>query len=320
MGFLTYFSDFLTYFSDFHNDYNAALALRHGMNPLAPAASWIRAAHTSAHQGAAVGGVYYAYAPIFALLLVPLTLLPFYPAIVIWGVCSLVFLVVAVDACLRVAGLRPTVSHLLPVATAVALIRTVRVEYSLGQVDIFPLFVVCAAFWVHRARRSALGAVLLGLACVTKPVLLPFVVFLVWKREFRFAITTIVSFAVLLLAPFVVLGGAALRDQLDIWRYWSNEYAPFEYAYGPKNVLARLFSPKPQTLRASNCERACADHDTLARGGAVCCPHLRCAHLATPHRRQQPRPLRDWVSSQRAPARQPAHRVLKTFPRNIGKY
>jgi hypothetical protein len=86
---------------------------------------------------------------------------------------------------------------------------------------------------------------LLGLACVTKPVLLPFVVFLLWKRELRFAMTTIISFAVLLLGPFVVLGGAALRDQLDIWRYWSNEYAPFEYAYGPKNVLARLFSPNP---------------------------------------------------------------------------
>jgi hypothetical protein len=233
------------FFPDFQDDYNAALALHHGLNPLEPAATWARTAHASADQGAAVGGIFYAYAPIFALVQMPLTLLPLYPAYVVWCVCSLIFLVVSVYACLRVAGLRPSPLYLLLLATAIGLMSIVRLEFVVGNVDIFLLFLVCTSFWAHSSRRTALGAVLLGLACVTKPVLLPFIVFLLWKREFRFALMTVVAFAVLLLAPYAVLGGRALRDLPDIWRYWSNENAPYLNGYAPKNVLARLFNPNP---------------------------------------------------------------------------
>lgn len=33
-----------------------------------------------------------------------------------------------------------------------------------------------------------------------------------------------------------------MRDQIDIWRYWSSEYAPFIFNYAPRGILARLFS------------------------------------------------------------------------------
>lgn len=71
------------YFSDFQNDYNAAQAVRRGANPLAPAAAWVRTYLPGSNRIPPAGGVYYAYAPIFALLLVPLTFLPLQAALIV---------------------------------------------------------------------------------------------------------------------------------------------------------------------------------------------------------------------------------------------
>lgn len=230
------------YFSDFQNDYNAARALRHGANPLAPAAAWVRTYVPGSNRIPPAGGVYYTYAPIFALLLVPLTFLPLQAALIVWDFCSLLCLLGAVYACLRSAGVRPSAVSFLVLSTAMALLQMVRVEYSLGQVDIFLMFVVCAAIWARQADRPVVAGLLLAFACVTKPVLLPFAAFLLWKRDFKLVAVTVGAFFALLLAPFVWLGGQALRDQIDIWRYWSSEYAPFIYNYAPRGILARLFS------------------------------------------------------------------------------
>src|SRR5262249_8148757 len=80
------------YFTDFQNDYNAALQLRHGANPLAPAATWVRTYLPGSNRVPPAGGIYYAYAPIFALLFVPLTFLPLQAALIVWDCCSLLCL------------------------------------------------------------------------------------------------------------------------------------------------------------------------------------------------------------------------------------
>jgi len=59
--------DFQLKDSDFYSYYNAALALRHGANPFAPVASWMR----TYVPGSELRASYYVYAPSFALLIVP---------------------------------------------------------------------------------------------------------------------------------------------------------------------------------------------------------------------------------------------------------
>lgn len=224
--------------SDFYSYYQAALVVRHGGNPFAPVAAWI----SGYHPGSILIASYYVYAPLFALLVVPFTLLPFQVAFTLWGLCNLGFLLGAAFALLRATDVRPSLTGILLVSTAISLMTTVRIEYYWGQADILLLFLVCAGVWAHVARHSTAAGMLLGLACVIKPPLLVLVPFLLWKRELRLAAITTGAFLAMLLVPFAWLGGVAWRDQLAIWRFWSTEYVPFIDNQSPKGVLARLFT------------------------------------------------------------------------------
>lgn len=227
--------------SDLSTYYSAALAVRSGANPFIPVANWI----AGYQPGQDLMATYYVYAPLFALLLVPLTYLPLSVAFVIWGIGNVAFLPGTIYCLARAAGVHMRALEILAVAATCSLLSTVRIELSWGQSDIFLLFLLAAALAAHQSSRPGFAGVLLAVACVTKPPLLLLVGFLLWKRELRFAVTTVAGFLVLLLTPFVWLGGQALRDQIAIWRFWSDQYLPFIDNQSPKGVLARLFTVNP---------------------------------------------------------------------------
>ncbi|HLZ24028.1 MAG TPA: glycosyltransferase family 87 protein [Ktedonobacterales bacterium] len=234
-------TDYFLRHSDFYSYYQAALDVRHGANPLAPVAGWIHGYQAPQRFVAS----YFVYAPFFALLLVPFTVLPFSAAFVLWGLCNTAFLFGAIYAVQRSTGIRFTLVSTLVLTTIAALLPPVRFELTWGQADIFLLFMLCAAIWARQEGHPILGGVLLAVACVTKPQLLLVVVILLWKRELKFAGAAIVAFPVMLLAPFLWLGGQALADQFTVWQFWSNVYVPFIDNMAPKGVLARLFTVNP---------------------------------------------------------------------------
>lgn len=228
---------------DFYSYYQAALAVRSGGNPFVGVATWI---HGYA-PGDPLVATYYVYAPFFAFLLVPLTIVPYEAARVIWALLTMAFLLAAIYAALRAAGERPSTLSVLALGAAASLMAFVRLEFQWGQADVLLLFLLCAALWARNANRTTLAGILLAVACVTKPQLLVFVAYLLWKREYRFAAVTSGGFVVFLLAPFALLGGDALRDQLSVWSFWSNQYVSFIDNQAPKGVLARLFTINPNT-------------------------------------------------------------------------
>jgi hypothetical protein len=227
--------------SDFHSYYQAALAVRRGANPLAPVASWI----SSYRAGQPLIASYFVYTPSFALLIVPFTYLPFATAYALWGFSNLAFLFGSIYSSQRFAARRFTVVSTLVLTTLAALLPPVRFELTWGQADLFVLFMLSAAFWARVERRPVLGGIVLAIVCVTKPQLLLIVAFLLWKREIKFAGSALVAFPLMLLAPFVWLGGTALSDQFAVWQFWSNEYVPFIDNMSLKGVLARLFTTNP---------------------------------------------------------------------------
>lgn len=234
-------SDYFLRHSDFYSYYQAALDVRNQTNPLAPVAGWIH----GYHSGQAFVASYFVYTPFFALLLIPFTVLPFAAAFALWGMCNIVFLFGAIHSVQRSAGLRFTTVSTLALTTIAALLPPVRFELTWGQADIFILFMLSTAVWSRLRNHPIVGGVLLAVACVTKPQLLLVVVFLLWKRELKFAGAALVAFPVLLLAPFLWLGGQTLADQLAVWQFWSNIYVPFIDNMAPKGVLARLFTVNP---------------------------------------------------------------------------
>jgi hypothetical protein len=227
--------------SDFFTYYQSALAVRSGSNPFAPVIAWI---HGYA-PGDPLLPVYYVYAPIFAMTLVPLTVVPLETANLIWGVLNTALLFGAIYAFLRFAEERATPLKVLLLTTAASLSSVVRLELYWGQADILLLFLLCAALWAGRARQSILAGALLAVACVIKPPMLILLVFLLWKREYRFALAAAGGFVLLLLGPFLFLGAGVLRDQLTIWSFWSSQYAAFNDNESVRGILAHFFTVNP---------------------------------------------------------------------------
>ncbi|HEX8036792.1 MAG TPA: glycosyltransferase 87 family protein, partial [Ktedonobacterales bacterium] len=226
---------------DFFAYYNAALSVRHGIDPFAPVAAWIY----TYQPGQPFVASYYVYAPFFALLVAPFTFLPFREAFLLWSLCNGVMLYGSVALLVRTAGVRLAQFQVLLLTLCASLLSMVRLEYNWGQADIFVLFFVCAAFYARQREHSVIAGLLLALACVTKPPLLLFVPFLLWKREFRYAAATTIAFLTMLFMPFLWLGRQAFSDQLLIWQFWSNQYVSFIDNNSPKGVLARLLTINP---------------------------------------------------------------------------
>lgn len=228
---------------DFYSYYTAAFDVRNSIDPFASVAAWIH----SYQLGQPFVASYYVYAPFFALLVTPFTFVPFRPAFLLWSLCNGVMLYSSIVFLVRAAGARLSRVHVLLLALCASLLSVVRLEYNWGQADIFILFFICAAFYARQRERTTGAALLLAVACVTKPPLLLFVPFLLWKREFRFAITTTLAFLLMLFAPFLWLGRQAFQNQFLIWQFWSNQYISFIDNNSPKGVLARLFTINPNT-------------------------------------------------------------------------
>src|SRR5579864_14527 len=207
---------------DFTHTYDAALAMRHGDNLYAPALAWV--------ESYAPGNPFtdqYFYAPTFALLLMPLTFLPYQTALSVWGVCLLALLFGSVYALLRSTGSRPRLVDVLVLTTAASFMSAVRAEYFLGQANLFMVACICAAVWARQAQRPGLAGTLLALAFVTKPMLLLIGIYLLWKREFRLFFGTVAGFLVLFLTPFLWLGRRVLGDLLILWHFYSTRYLSF---------------------------------------------------------------------------------------------
>jgi hypothetical protein len=233
-------------YTDFQSFYVAALAVRHHTDPYGPAVDWIRT-YVASGNGSLFATKSYVYAPFFALLLSPLTYLSMHGALLVWDVLNVVFLVGAVYALLRSAGLRSGVPTVLALAAAASVWAAMRKEWYLGQSDVFLLFLLGTAIWARTAGRGNVAGVLLGVAIAVKPAFAVLLPFLLWKREFRFALAGIGSAAVLLAAPALWLGPATVAHQLQVWSFWSGPYVAFAHNDAPKGILTRLFTVNPVT-------------------------------------------------------------------------
>ncbi|HXI97114.1 MAG TPA: glycosyltransferase family 87 protein [Candidatus Acidoferrum sp.] len=231
-------------YTDFQSFYMAALAVRHHADPYGPAVDWIRS-YVASGNGSLFATKSYVYAPFFALLLSPLTFLSMHGALVVWDVLNVAFLVGAVYSLLRSAGVRTGLPTVLALAAAASLWAAVRKEWYLGQSDVFLLFLLSTALWARTAGRGNVAGVLLGAAIAVKPAFAVLLPFLLWKREFRFALAGAGTAVALLAVPALWLGPATAAHQLQVWSFWSGPYVAFAHNDAPKGILTRLFTVNP---------------------------------------------------------------------------
>lgn len=229
---------------DFKSFYGAAQDLRTGRDPYTAALAFVHS-YSASPSAALFATKAYVYAPIFAIFFLPLSFLSGSAALAVWDLLQIAFLVGIVVACLRIAGVRPAAGVVLLIAGAFALTQPVHKEWFLGQTDVFIGCVVACSVWARQARRPLLAGVLLGSACAVKPAFALLIPFLLWKREFRFALVGAASTLALYFAPFLFLGSRLLSDQLTVWRFWSSQFIAFIHNDSPDGVFVRLFTNNP---------------------------------------------------------------------------
>lgn len=192
----------------------------------------------------------YVYPPLLALALVPLTYLPLRRAHLVWLaiLASTTLAAVWLMAWLLVRSsgrpLRPTT--LAPVAAPMLLSFPLLLSVRFGQIDALMLLLLLLMLAAHRLGRRIVAGALLGIAVAVKPPLGFFAIFFLRKRRWSALFSAGAVAAILLGAPFALLGPGALADWLRIAQYFgTGDYASYSHNQSLRGVLLRAFVGEP---------------------------------------------------------------------------
>lgn len=150
----------------------------------------------------------YIYPPYCAVLVAPLTLLPYRAALALWKLANFGAYIWCVALLLSFARPCLTATRLKWVALLTLASPLLARTLILGQVSPLLLLAVIAFFAYLRAGKPVLAGVCLALGAATKISPLLFVVWLLARREYRVVISCFVTLAFLTLLTWGVVGSA----------------------------------------------------------------------------------------------------------------
>jgi alpha-1,2-mannosyltransferase len=200
-----------------------AFDIVHGRAPYPDAATW-----------RSQDGMPSIYPPLIAVVAVPLGLLPFGVASVLWA-GLLIAALVLIPWVLGVRDWR--------LVAAIFLLLPVIGALELGQVEIL-LTLAAALLWRYR-DRWLLAAAALGVGLAIKPLMFPLMIWLLLTRRFRAAFAAGGIAAGLTLGSWAVIGFSGLRSYPALLQAWDRAYAAcgvsisaLALKLGAANVLA----------------------------------------------------------------------------------
>ena len=208
--------------ADFRVFYSAAVVIAHGGNPYHQATIVAVEQHVRRSQAAPVAGSNYAYLPVVAWVLIPLTLLPFWLAWTCFTVLAVTLTGCSVYALTRHFGW----GHPAVAVTTVELLWVSLWGYLLGQFDALLLAALTAALLSRLHGRGLVAGAVLATALVKPQLLLPAVPLLVlsfWpdrRATLRCAAGFLMTSVVLLVADTVVTPGL-----LRPWWHYLHQFA-----------------------------------------------------------------------------------------------
>jgi hypothetical protein len=194
----------------------AALALAHALhgNPAWRISTdmglYLQAAHAVAHgrdpYAFSVGGGHrYVYAPLFAEVLVPFTVLGDTVARALWLLLNVGCLAATAWLLGRGFGVRVPQRWLLLGFALLCLFYPVRNDLYHGEANPLLLFLFALAMWLDRRGRQSWVGILLGTAAAIKPPLIVLAAYFLWRRRSWTAAWLVGSAAVLVALSFAPL-------------------------------------------------------------------------------------------------------------------
>jgi alpha-1,2-mannosyltransferase len=178
-----------------------------------------RAAHAEPLYRPSDGHYQFKYLPAFAVLAIPIGLLPEPTAEIVWFTTSVALLVALVALAIRLPVERRMSPGWLAFITVISFLKFYAQELVLGQVNILFAVVAIGALLAMRARREASAGVLVALAIVIKPYAVLFLPWLVARRRLPSIAVAGAGFVALLVLPAALYGwdgNAALHREW--WR------------------------------------------------------------------------------------------------------
>jgi hypothetical protein len=228
---------------DFTQDHVAIQEALAGRNPYEPQNDRIAELFDMPRP---TGAAYSFHPPTTLVFFLPLAPLPYRTAFVAWGLVNLASLWAIVYLTARAVG-RP-IGALASAAVALGLVGVwpLRENFVEGQLNV-PVAAGLVAFWYClRTGRRGLAGVALAAAVALKPLAGLFVLYALWRREWRVLVSAAVA-----LAGFGVVGGA-LAGIDGVRAYVEVAYPTHAVLWpgypdnaSPQGFFTRLFGPNP---------------------------------------------------------------------------
>jgi len=201
-----------------------------------------RAAHAEPLYRPDDGHFQFKYLPAFAVLAMPIGVLPLLPAKLIWYATSIALLIVLLQLNAGLPTVRRKPAAWLVVILIVVFGKFYGHELVLGQVNMLFAVVATAALLAMRAGREAAAGALAAIAIVIKPYAVLFLPWLVARGKIGSAATAIAGLAAALALPIVRYGFEGnLALHREWWRTVTETTAPNLSVYDNISLAAMYF-------------------------------------------------------------------------------
>jgi hypothetical protein len=228
---------------------DGSVALLTGARLYAPALVWRDVGFSPLYPAAMpTEGYPFVYPPSFALAFVPFALLPVWFSIGAWLAVVFGSLLGAsyllVDLLLRPATQTRRLLMTVVLAGVVGLAQPIRAILVTGQADSVLILLLTLTLVAFVKRTDARGGLWLALAIAIKPTLGALIVFFLWKRAYRAALSCCLVAAPLLLFTSALAGGlGTMLDYLQVAAYWSSPtFAVSPINQAPYGLVLRLLT------------------------------------------------------------------------------
>lgn len=194
----------------------------------------------------------YPYPPLFAEILLPFFALGNTAVRYLWLLANLTFFALSFIFLLRKFGHVLAWPWVLLVIAVLGSTNMVRMDLYHGQVNFLLLFLFVVGLWLYLQKRTVAMGIFWGVMFLIKPFLGVFVFYLLWRREWKGALVSLVvsgSLFFLSFLPTLFTGGlAAFTSWLEVSSYYSNApYAARPDNYSLTGLSLRLFANNPYT-------------------------------------------------------------------------
>ncbi len=163
---------------------------------------------------------HYLYSVFFAIILYPLTLIPYYLSKIIWLSANIYFLYRIFILCysyLPLEALKPKNKNYFIAFSVLFCLRFINDNFHCGQISLFLFYLCLQGLALIKAGNKFAGALLISLAINIKIMPLVIIPYLFYRKEIKAAVISLLLVASFIFIPSLVIGHEQNMLLLNTW-------------------------------------------------------------------------------------------------------